>query len=136
MLINTILQIVYLSVSLIVFSRPTAFLAIAMGVVGFLLLESINYIENYGLMRNQRKSGKYFPVKEIHSWNYNPLLGRILLFEFTRHSDHHYRASKNYQMLNYYSTSPELCYVYPTSILIAFFHRFGSHSLIQEFLKT
>jgi alkane 1-monooxygenase len=65
MLINTILQIVYLSVSLIVFSRPTAFLAIAMGVVGFLLLESINYIENYGLMRNQRKSGKYLQSKKF-----------------------------------------------------------------------
>lgn len=121
MLVNTTLQLVYLSALFIIFSWQTALLAISMGVVGFLLLESINYIEHYGLLRKQRKSGRYFPVKEIHSWNSNHLLGRILLYELTRHSDHHYRASKNYQLLDYYSTSPELPYGYPTSILIAFF---------------
>ncbi|MFO7745318.1 MAG: alkane 1-monooxygenase [Psychroflexus sp.] len=120
MLINTVLQLVYLSLLFILFSWQTALLAISMGVVGFLLLESINYIEHYGLLRKQRKSGRYFPVKEIHSWNSNHLLGRILLYELTRHSDHHYRANKNYQLLDYYSTSPELPYGYPTSILIAF----------------
>ncbi|MBZ9626628.1 alkane 1-monooxygenase [Psychroflexus sp. CAK1W] len=120
MLINTILQFVYISLLFIIFSWQTAALAISMGMVGFLLLESINYIEHYGLLRKQRKSGRYYPVKEIHSWNSNHLLGRILLYELTRHSDHHYRASKKYQLLDYYSTSPELPYGYPTSILIAF----------------
>ncbi|NEV93427.1 alkane 1-monooxygenase [Psychroflexus sp. YR1-1] len=120
MLINSVLQLAYISVLFIVFSWTTALLAIAMGVLGFLLLESINYIEHYGLLRKQRESGRYYPVKEIHSWNSNHLLGRILLYELTRHSDHHYRASKNYQLLEYYSTSPELPYGYPTSILIAF----------------
>lgn len=120
MLLNTVLQITYVSLLFIIFSWQTAVLAIGMGIIGFLLLESINYIEHYGLLRKQRKSGRYFPVKEIHSWNSNHLLGRILLYELTRHSDHHYRASKNYQLLDYYSTSPELPYGYPTSILLSF----------------
>lgn len=119
MLINSGLQLAYISLLLIVFSWSTALLAIAMGVIGFLLLESINYIEHYGLLRQQRASGRYHPVMEIHSWNSNHLLGRILLYELTRHSDHHFRANKNYQLLDYHSTSPQLPYGYPTSILIA-----------------
>ncbi|MGB2088374.1 MAG: alkane 1-monooxygenase [Psychroflexus salarius] len=119
MLLNTLLELWYLTLLFIIFSWPVALMAIAMGVVGFLLLESINYIEHYGLLRQQRKSGRYYPVKEIHSWNSNHLLGRLLLYELTRHSDHHYRANKNYQLLDYYSTSPELPYGYPTSILLA-----------------
>jgi alkane 1-monooxygenase len=46
-------------------------------------------------------------------------LGRILLYELTRHSDHHYRASKKYQILAYHESSPELPYGYPTSIVLA-----------------
>lgn len=121
MLINSILQIAYIIVLFSAFNINVALYAIAMGIIGFLLLESINYIEHYGLLREKRTSGRFVPVKEIHSWNSNHLLGRILLYELTRHSDHHYRASKKYQILDYYETSPELPYGYPTSIVIAMF---------------
>jgi alkane 1-monooxygenase len=119
MLLNTFLQFTYLIVLFSSLGIKITLYAVAMGIVGFLLLESINYIEHYGLLRKQRKSGRYLPVKEIHSWNSNHLLGRILLYELTRHSDHHYRASKKYQILEYYETSPELPYGYPTSIVLA-----------------
>jgi alkane 1-monooxygenase len=61
------------------------------------------------------------PVKEIHSWNSNHMLGRILLYELTRHSDHHYRAQKKYQILEYHEVSPQLPFGYPTSMLLAAF---------------
>lgn len=120
MLINSFLKISYFTLLFLFFSWKITLLAIFMGIVGFLLLESINYLEHYALLRQQKKSGRYEPVKEIHSWNSNHLLGRIMLYELTRHSDHHYRANKKYQVLDYHSTSPELPYGYPTSILIAF----------------
>ena len=120
MLVNAFLQVCYVVLLFVLFSTTTVFLALSMGLIGFLLLESINYIEHYGLLRERRKSGRYYPVKEVHSWNSNHLLGRILLYELTRHSDHHYKASKKYQLLDYHSTSPELPFGYPTSILIAF----------------
>ena len=91
------------------------------GVVGFLLLETINYVEHYGLRRKKTASGRYERVKEIHSWNSNHLLGRIMLFELTRHSDHHYRASKKYQILDHHDQSPQLPFGYPTSIVISLF---------------
>lgn len=121
MLVNSLLQVVFLCAIWIFFGSLIVFYAIIMGVIGFLLLESINYIEHYGLLRSQHQSGRFLPVKETHSWNSNHLLGRILLYELTRHSDHHYRASKKYQLLDYHESSPELPYGYPTSIVMALF---------------
>ena len=60
-----------------------------------LLLESINYIEHYGLVR-QRGT----PVKMRHSWNSNHLLSSIYLCNVTRHSDHHRAANLKFWELN------------------------------------
>lgn len=91
------------------------------GIVGFLLLETINYIEHYGLLRLKKSSGRYERVKEIHSWNSNHTLGRIMLYELTRHSDHHHRASKKYQILDHHDSSPQLPFGYPTSMVLSLF---------------
>lgn len=90
-------------------------------VSGFLLLETINYIEHYGLLRKKTPSGRYERVREVHSWNSNHVFGRIMLYELTRHSDHHYRASKKYQLLDYHDVSPQLPYGYPTSMVLSLF---------------
>lgn len=119
MLWYTVIQIAYVVTIGFLFSWMTAVIALSVAVVGFTLLEIINYLEHYGLRRAQKKSGRYEVVKEIHSWNSNHALGRILLYELTRHSDHHYRASKKYQVLDYHKTSPQLPYGYPTMMVIA-----------------
>lgn len=119
MLWYTLIQMSYLVTVGIVFSWSTTLLAIAIAIVGFSLLEIINYLEHYGLRRVRKKSGRYEVVREIHSWNSNHALGRILLYELTRHSDHHYRASKKYQVLDYHDISPQLPYGYPTMMVIA-----------------
>jgi alkane 1-monooxygenase len=93
--------------------------AVAVAVVGFLLLETVNYIEHYGLRRKQLDSGYYEPVTPAHSWNSNHEVGRILLYELTRHSDHHYKATRKYQILRHIDISPQLPFGYPTSILLA-----------------
>jgi alkane 1-monooxygenase len=94
-------------------------LAAVIALVGILLLETINYIEHYGLRRAKTKSGRYERVSEIHSWNSNHVLGRVILYELTRHSDHHYKASKKYQVLEYHEVSPQLPFGYPTSMVLA-----------------
>ena len=91
-----------------------------MSVISFLFLETINYIEHYGLIRKIKSNGKYERVKPHHSWNSNHTVGRIVLYELTRHSDHHFISSKKYQVLENIEESPQLPYGYPTSILISF----------------
>lgn len=102
------------------FGENGLILALSSALTGILLLETINYIEHYGLRRNLRPSGRYDRVAEIHSWNSNHALGRIVLYELTRHSDHHFKSNKKYQLLDCHESSPQLPYGYPTSMVIAF----------------
>lgn len=89
-------------------------------VVSKLLLETINYIEHYGLSRRKSKDG-FERVMPVHSWNSNHWIGRVLLFELTRHSDHHYKASRKYQILKHYENVPQMPGGYPAMVVLAFF---------------
>ena len=106
---------------------------------GFILLETINYIEHYGLLRLKMPSGRYERVRKIHSWNSNHVFGRIMLYELTRHSDHHYRANKKYQLLDNYEESPQLPYGYPTSMVLSLlpplWFRIMNKRVPQEMIK-
>ena len=119
MLYYTIFELAYLFVVYSFFGLYGLFLAVIIGILSFLFLETINYIEHYGLLRNKLPSERYERVQSHHSWNSNHFIGRIVLYELTRHSDHHYKASKKYQILENKRESPQLPYGYPTSILLA-----------------
>jgi alkane 1-monooxygenase len=86
--------------------------------IGAALLETVNYIEHYGLQRDFAKT-TYERVKPAHSWNSNHLLGRLTLFELSRHSDHHYLASRKYQILRHMEEAPQMPTGYPGMILLA-----------------
>lgn len=116
-----IFQLSYLMLVFVFFGAKGVLFAIAAGIVGFILLETVNYIEHYGLLRLKLPSGRYERVREIHSWNSNHAIGRIVLYELTRHSDHHYKSSKKYQILDSYEDSPQMPYGYPTSMVISLF---------------
>lgn len=117
----TIVQTAYLATVLLVFGMPALVAAITIALVSFLLLETINYIEHYGLRRNKKPNGRYERVMPRHSWNSNHELGRIMLYELTRHSDHHYLANKKYQVLDHHDDSPQLPLGYPASMIMALF---------------
>jgi alkane 1-monooxygenase len=114
-----ILQLIYLFIVFIVFGKLAFLFAVGAAITGFLLLETVNYIEHYGLLRMKTKSGRYERVKQVHSWNSNHVVGRIILYELTRHSDHHYKTSKKYQILECHEESPQMPFGYPTSMVIA-----------------
>lgn len=114
-----VIQIAYLMSVYLIFGATGLLFAIAAGVTGFLLLETVNYIEHYGLLRLKTESGRYERVKENHSWNSNHVVGRIVLYELTRHSDHHYKSSKKYQTLKCHEESPQMPFGYPTSMVLA-----------------
>lgn len=94
---------------------------VAAALTGILMLETINYLEHYGLLRRELRPGVYERVQPRHSWNSDRSIGRILLYELTRHSDHHYLASRKYQTLRHFDESPELPQGYPGMMLLALF---------------
>lgn len=92
---------------------------VAAAVIGFLLLETVNYIEHYGLRRKKIDGEYYEKVMPVHSWNADHPIGRIMLFELTRHSDHHYMASRKYQVLRHFDQSPQMPTGYPGMMVLS-----------------
>jgi alkane 1-monooxygenase len=86
---------------------------------GILLLETVNYIEHYGLKRKQLEGDKYERAMPNHSWNSNHIIGRLMLFELSRHSDHHYMASRKYQLLRHHNDSPQMPTGYPGMMILS-----------------
>jgi len=115
-----LIQLAYLAIIFYFFGGVAVLFAIAAATVGFLLLETINYIEHYGLVRTKLDNGRYERVDMRHSWNSNHELGRIMLYELTRHSDHHFKANRKYQVLRHHDESPQLPLGYPGSMLMSF----------------
>jgi len=92
---------------------------VAAAVIGILLLQTVNYIEHYGLLRTKNEHGRYERVKHIHSWNSDHIIGRLVLFNLSRHSDHHYNGSKHYQVLKSLPESPQMPTGYPGMMLFS-----------------
>lgn len=87
--------------------------------LAFTLLELVNYVEHYGIMRKELSPGRFERVNPLHSWNASQILSNFFLFQLQRHSDHHAFAHKRYQVLNHYDESPQLPFGYPTMIILA-----------------
>jgi alkane 1-monooxygenase len=89
--------------------------------IGILLLETVNYIEHYGLQRRELEPGKFERAMPEHSWNSDHVVGRIMLFELSRHSDHHYLASRKYQILRHHEDAPQMPTGYPGMMILSLF---------------
>ena len=89
-------------------------------VVGFSLLEAVNYLEHYGLLRQKRDDGRYELCRPEHSWNSNNVASNVFLYHLQRHSDHHANPVRRYQALRHYDDLPELPSGYATMILFAY----------------
>jgi alkane 1-monooxygenase len=114
-----IIQIAFVALIFFVFTPLITVYFLAAAFIGILLLETVNYIEHYGLQRKQTASGNYERAMPGHSWNSSHPLGRLMLFELSRHSDHHYLASRKYQILQHHNDAPQLPTGYPGSMLLA-----------------
>jgi alkane 1-monooxygenase len=121
MLQMQIIQLLFGGVIVFMFGWLISLYFLAAATIGFLLLETVNYIEHYGLQRRETSEGKYERAMPQHSWNSNHILGRLMLFELSRHSDHHYLASKKYQVLQHHDDAPQLPTGYPGSMILALF---------------
>jgi alkane 1-monooxygenase len=88
-------------------------------VVGFSLLEVVNYLEHYGLLRQKREDGRYERTRPEHSWNSNSSASNVLLYHLQRHSDHHANPIRRYQALRHVDEAPQLPTGYAGMIVLA-----------------
>jgi alkane 1-monooxygenase len=92
---------------------------IGQAMVGICLLESVNYLEHYGLRRQLLATGRYERVSARHSWNSNTLVANVFLYHLQRHSDHHTNPQRRYQSLRSLDEAPHLPYGYGTMFVLS-----------------
>lgn len=114
-----LMQVLWLAFLYVTVGGIVTLYYIAAATIGFLLLETVNYIEHYGLLRKLQTGGQFERTMPWHSWNSNHVIGRLMLFELSRHSDHHYLASRKYQILRHQPQSPQMPTGYPGMMLLS-----------------
>jgi alkane 1-monooxygenase len=106
-------------------------------IIGFSLLEVVNYLEHYGLLREKKEDGRYQRCLPEHSWNSNNVASNVLLYHLQRHSDHHANPTRRYQALRHVEEAPQLPTGYAGMIVLAWFppiwRRVMDHRLIDHF---
>lgn len=87
--------------------------------VAILTLETINYVEHYGLRRKKLPNGQYEAVSPRHSWNCSNRLSNWMLLGLQRHSDHHAHAGRAFPDLRHQADAPQLPAGYAAMMLLA-----------------
>lgn len=113
---------------------PLLVFCVLQSIVAVVLLEAVNYIEHYGLLRRGKDSrrirqsdnertdwrlGRREPFGPMHAWNADHIFTNSLLINLQRHSDHHMNSWKPYADLVHLSASPQLPTGYAGCILLA-----------------
>lgn len=80
---------------------PAAAYFLACALWGKALLEIVNYMEHYGMVRDPAT-----PVQPRHSWNTNKRISSWTMFNLTRHSHHHAQGEVPYQDLKPFPQAP------------------------------
>lgn len=116
-----LMSIVLWGVLIAVFGPALIPFIIVQAVFGFSMLESVNYLEHYGLLRQKTDSGRYERCAPRHSWNSDHLVTNLFLYHLQRHSDHHANPTRRYQTLRSMDDAPSLPSGYATLIGVTYF---------------
>ena len=88
---------------------------ILVALVAKFLLESINYIQHYGLKRQEGER-----ISLSHSWESNALASSLILFKLTHHAQHHIKPNITHDKLEFSIHSPSLPRGYMAALLTCF----------------
>ena len=83
MIFYTLFQISFLIFIYLNYGLIITIYSVLISVISFLFLETINYVEHYGLLRKINSNGRYERVKPHHSWNSNHTIGRLSLIHIS-----------------------------------------------------
>jgi alkane 1-monooxygenase len=116
-----LMSVVLWAVLLVVFGIGILPYLLIQAAVGITLLEIVNYLEHYGMLRRKEHTGRWERVRPSHSWNSNNIATNVLLYHLQRHSDHHANPTRRYQALRDVDEAPVLPTGYAGMILLALF---------------
>ena len=108
---------------------------LAQGAYGASLLEVVNYIEHYGLLREKDENGKYERTQPEHSWNSNYVVTNLVLYQLQRHSDHHAYPARSFQALRDFPEAPQLPGGYASMLLPAYVPGWWSKIMDEKVIR-
>ena len=111
----------YHALMLKLFGKRIIATQVTQALCGITLFEAVNYMEHYGLKREDLGNGKYARTMPEHSWNNNSRFSNVLLYQLQRHSDHHAYPTRSYQCLRHFDDVPQLPAGYAGMVLPALF---------------
>ena len=119
----------FITISAYIFAGTSGMLIfLLLAILSKSLLESINYIEHYGLVREKGK-----PVRMRHSWNSNHFFSSVYLYNVTRHSDHHRNSNLKYwELTPVNKEAPQLPYGYLTLLYLVLFCPFIYKKIMKK----
>lgn len=128
------MTIVLWAATLVLFGIGILPYLLGQAVLAFSLLEAVNYLEHYGLLRQKTENGRHERVSPRHSWNNNHLTTNLFLYHLQRHSDHHANPTRRYQSLRHFDESPQLPAGYAAMILLAYVPPLWRHVMDKRVL--
>ncbi|ORV18676.1 alkane 1-monooxygenase [Mycobacterium celatum] len=132
-----LMSVVFWAVLLAVFGPALIPLLIIQAIYGASLLESVNYLEHYGLVRQKLDNGRYERCTPQHSWNSDHMVTNLFLYHLQRHSDHHANPTRRYQTLRSMEGSPNLPAGYGSLIAVTYFppvwRRLMDHRVLEHY---
>ncbi|ORA77337.1 alkane 1-monooxygenase [Mycolicibacter kumamotonensis] len=119
------MSVLFWGVMIAVFGAALIPYVLINAVYGSSLLEAVNYLEHYGLVRQKQggegSQGRYERCTPQHSWNSDHMVTNLFLYHLQRHSDHHANPTRRYQTLRSFSDSPNLPAGYGALIGVTYF---------------
>lgn len=115
-----LMSVVLFAVTIAIFGIGIVPFLVIQAVFGFSLLEVVNYLEHYGLLRQKDETGRYERCQPRHSWNSDHIATNVVLYGLERHSDHHANPTRRYQVLRTFDEAPQLPSGYGTMIGLAY----------------
>jgi len=86
--------------------------------LGAMYLESVNYLEHYGLRRRMDRNGIMESIGYQHSWS---AVSSPISFRIQRHSDHHAHKFRPYQILRRMDKAPTMPFEYILMLFLIVF---------------
>jgi len=99
------------------------------GLWGKSLLEIVNFMEHYGMVRDPAT-----PVQPRHSWNANNRVSSWVMFNLTRHSHHHAQGEVPFQDLRPFPDAPMMITGYLGTIILAMMPHVWNRLMVPKVL--
>ncbi|MBV1883696.1 MAG: alkane 1-monooxygenase [Pseudomonadales bacterium] len=103
-----------------IFGVQAAILFVSQAIISVVTLETVSYIQHYGLERSTLNSGRYEKTSLAHSWDSYNKISNLATFMIGRHSNHHMDPRRDFYKLESNTASPQLPYGYTVMVVSAF----------------